>query len=64
VINKTVKKKKMLVCLAAHCIYDENAHKPMEPSLLKVAVGKYTRSWNSVDPYEQKRDVSITISSE
>jgi hypothetical protein len=50
------------VLIAAHCVFDEVKGVAVEASTIKVAVGKYRRDWYTPDPYEQKRDVSITLS--
>ena len=48
---------KFCCSVAAHCVYDEETQKAIEPSYVKVGAGKYKRSWTANDVYEQKRDV-------
>ncbi|KAF6200174.1 hypothetical protein GE061_006475 [Apolygus lucorum] len=43
-----------IILTAAHCIWDDNAQRVVDAKLLQVAVGKYTRSWETMDQQEQR----------
>jgi hypothetical protein len=48
--------------LAGHCVYYEPTGRVVDPNSIKVAVGKYRKDWYTFDTYQQKRDVSISLS--
>nr|ATU83018.1 secreted hypothetical protein [Pristhesancus plagipennis] len=50
-----------IILTAAHCVYDENAEKERNPRDMLVAVGKYHRSLDVKDEYEQRLNVKQVI---